>query len=182
MYYPGPQQGPQQEKYLNTAQGRAARLRARVKGSRSRTGVSYRLVLPHLTVNAQILWSPWNWSMLLQFYPSLMLGSAHSVFWSSTNFGSPGSSLYRLSTTRRLQNYKKQVSKRQWNTVFTSMKSNNRDNGIMKRIPNRSQTCKKLMKVKCCVCTTLIATHYWHLNEPALQLPDSELRRTQQSN
>ncbi len=35
-----PQHGPQQEEYLSTAQGRAARLRARVKGSRSRTVVS----------------------------------------------------------------------------------------------------------------------------------------------
>lgn len=58
MYYLEPQQGPQQEKYLSTAQGRAARLRARVKGSRSRTGMSYRLVLPHLTVSAQTLQSP----------------------------------------------------------------------------------------------------------------------------
>jgi hypothetical protein len=40
-YYLEPQQGPQQEKYLSTAQGRAARLRARVKGSRSRTGIRY---------------------------------------------------------------------------------------------------------------------------------------------
>ncbi len=52
-------------------------------------------------------------------------------------FGSPASSLERLSTTRRLQNYKKQVSKRQWQTVFTSMKSNNRDNGMMKRTPKQ---------------------------------------------
>jgi hypothetical protein len=89
MYYLEPQQGPQQEKYLSTAQGRAARLRARVKGSRSRTGMSYRLVLPHLTVSAQTLQSPWNWSMLLQFYPCLMLGSAHSIFWSGSNIGRP---------------------------------------------------------------------------------------------
>jgi hypothetical protein len=114
----------------------------------------------------------WNWSMLLQIYPCLMLGSAHSIFWSGSNIGSPASSLERLSTTRRLQNYKKQVSKRQWQ--FSHLW--NPITGTMewwREYQNRSQTCNKLMKVKCCVCTTLIATHYWHLNEPALQLPDS---------
>lgn len=75
--------------------------------------------------------------------------------------GCPEQQDYKITRNELLKGNETQFS-HLWNPITRTME-------WWREYQNRSQTCNKLMKVNCCVCTTLIATHYWHLNEPALQ-------------